>query len=221
MTTVLKEKKKCAVCGAEYDYPNIASTNAFGSQDLDTRPPEMERSTIFAWVQRCPDCGYCASDISKASAQAAMIIRSNAYREQLTDPALPELANSFLCKSIIEEAAGDYASAAWSLIHAAWVCDDEEKADSAKKCRNMAIAMVLQALEKGQEFTRQRGAETAVLVDLLRRAGRFSEAKELIATKRGAIEEEVIVKVLAFQEVLIGRRDEACHTIAEALGEEE
>lgn len=125
MTTLYHEKKRCAVCGAQHEYTSIGSTNAFGSPDLDTRPPEMQRSTIFAWVQRCPKCGFCASNISKASDQAISVIRSEAYHEQLSDPSMPELANSFLCKSIIDETAGDYGSAAWSLIHAAWVCDDE------------------------------------------------------------------------------------------------
>jgi hypothetical protein len=57
MTTLYREKSRCAVCGIATEYTSIGSTNAFGSPDLDTRPPEMQRSTIFAWVQRCPECG--------------------------------------------------------------------------------------------------------------------------------------------------------------------
>jgi len=56
---------------------------------------------------------------------------------------------------------------------------------------------------------------------LLRRAGRFAEAKQLIANKRGEIKEEIMLTVLSFQEFLIARRDVACHTIAEATGEKQ
>ncbi|MBR4908658.1 MAG: hypothetical protein IKZ43_06585 [Acidaminococcaceae bacterium] len=46
MTTMFRQKYKCAVCGAEQEFYGIASTNSFGSPDLDLRPPEMQRSTM-------------------------------------------------------------------------------------------------------------------------------------------------------------------------------
>jgi hypothetical protein len=79
----------------------------------------MKRSTIFAWVQRCPGCDYCAADIGEAPSQAAHIVDSPEYRRQLSDSTYPELANSFLCKVLINESSGDYSAAAWALIHAA------------------------------------------------------------------------------------------------------
>ncbi|MCS6806858.1 MAG: hypothetical protein NZ823_17170, partial [Blastocatellia bacterium] len=207
MTTFYEEMKRCAICGEQNECVGIASTSEFGSPDLDTRPPEMTRSTIFTWVERCWICGYSTSDISRASDQTAAIVRSAPYRKQLTDATLPYLANSFLCKAILDESVGDYASAGWAIIHAAWVCDDSEKPESAKECRSRAADMVLKAIEAGQEFTKQRGGEIAILVDLLRRAGRFSEAKELIARKRDEIKDDIILKVLAFQAQLITRGD--------------
>lgn len=128
MTTLYKEKARCAVCGTETEYTCIGSTNAFGSPDLDTRPPERHRSTIFAWVQRCPECGYCGSDVSQAPSQAASVVSSPEYTRQLSDSTYPELANKFLCKALIDERSGDYAAAAWALIHAAWACDDADQA---------------------------------------------------------------------------------------------
>ncbi len=221
MTTLYKEKKTCAVCGAEYKYTGIGSTNTFGSPDLDTRPPEMKRSTIFTWVKRCPECGYCASDISKAPDHARSVVRSAKYKEQLADPAMPELANSFLCKSIIDESAGAYTSAAWALIHAAWVCDDGDKPEYAKMCRSKAADMIIKAMDIGQEFAKERGSEIAILVDIMRRAGRFTEARQLIEENRTEIKEDIILKVLTFQELLIDSGDEGCHTIAEAIEEKE
>lgn len=221
MTTLYKEKVQCAVCGSEADYTAIASTNVNGSPDLDTRPPEMERSTIFAWVQRCPECGYCASDVSKAPSHAPTVVRSPEYTRQLSDPACPELANGFLCKALVDESSGDYAAAAWALIYAAWACDDAEKAEPARTCRGKAVDMIEKALGNGQKFAEQDGADAAIRVDLLRRAGRIAEARQLITTSRHAGPEDVFVKIFNFQETLLTGGDQTCHTIAEAFGEDE
>lgn len=183
MTTLYEENARCAVCGYEAEYNGIGSTNSFGSPDLDTRPPEMQRSTMFAWVQRCPECGYCASDVSKAPSQSAALVRTPEYARQLYDLTFPELANSFLCKALIDESSGDYAAAAWALIHAAWACDDDARPKPARTCRSKAAAMIEKALGSGQQFAEQDGADTAIQVDLLRRAGRLTEARRLIAAK--------------------------------------
>lgn len=217
MTTLYEEKVQCAICGTETEFTEIGSTNSFGSPDLDTRPPEMQRSTIFDWVQRCPECGYCASDVSMATPQAASLVRGPEYSRQLADSAYPELANSFLCKAFIDESSDDYAAAAWSLIHAAWSCDDAGKDVPAKTCRSKAADMIRKALESDQQVAEQDGSETAIQVDLLRRAGRLSEAQQLITTQRAAITEDIILKILTFQETLIASGDEACHTISEGL----
>jgi len=221
MTTLYREKARCSVCGSEAEYTGIGSTNAFGPPDLDTRPPEMKRSTIVYWVQRCPECGYCASDVSRAPSQAATVVRSPEYTRQLSDLTFPELANRFLCKALIDESSGDYAAAAWALIHAAWACDDAEKPEQARTCRNKALDMIEKALGNGQEVAKQHGAATAIQVDLLRRTGRLTEARQLISTKRPTITDEIILKILDYQDVLLTKGDEGCHTIAEALRENE
>lgn len=46
MSLPLFTNNKCAVCGKESEQITLASTNTFGSPDLDLRPPEMKRSTM-------------------------------------------------------------------------------------------------------------------------------------------------------------------------------
>lgn len=160
MTTICKKSSRCAVCQYESEYTEIVSTNTFfGSPDLDTRPPEMKRSTIFTWVRRCHYCGYCASDIKKAPAHASMTVKSPEYRQQLLDPTFPELANSFLCKGLIDASSENYAVSAWALIYAAWACDDAEALEPATVCRCRAIEMIINALQNGQRMSEQHGAE--------------------------------------------------------------
>lgn len=220
MTMIHLNSCRCAVCGTEEVYTIIRSTNAFGAPDLDTRPSQMARSTIHAWVQRCPKCGYCSSDITTAPSQAASLVRSPKYMRQLDDLSYPELANSFLCQAHIDESLGEYAEAAWACIAASWTCDDDEKPRQARACRNKAVDMIEQALHKNQQVAKQDGTARAIQVDLLRRAGRLTEAWQLIQAQRPEITDDFILKMLVFQETLIARGDEACHTI-EAIEDSE
>lgn len=217
MTTLLEKKTRCGLCGGETKFTSIGSTNAFGSPDLDTRPPEMQRSTIFAWVQRCSICGYCAPDVSVASPGVQAVVSGKEYRTQLNDPTYPGLTNSFLCKAILDRESKDFAAATWALIHAAWACDDSIQTEPAERCRRRAADMLVLAEAHNQRVADQIGAGTAILVDLLRRSGQMDDARKTIVERRAGIEEDTIVRVLNFQKLLIDKDDTSCRTIAEAL----
>ena len=219
MTTHYKEIKQCSVCGAENEYTGIGSTSTFGPQDLDTRPPERQRSTIIAWVQRCQDCGYCAADVSETCCpEAREIVNSREYKERLNDPTYPELANSFLCKAIIDRKSRALVAATLALMRAAWSCDDSGHLDQARKCRQKAAEMLVIAEDDGKQLSKQKGTDTAILVDLLRRSGQIEQARNAIAARRGGITEEVIARILDFQATLLDKNDVSCHTIAEVIG---
>ncbi len=63
MTFISKELEKCIVCGTESRHLVLLSSNTFGGEDLDGRPPNMLRRTMKRWVQRCRRCGYCATNL--------------------------------------------------------------------------------------------------------------------------------------------------------------
>lgn len=219
MTTFFPVKAKCAVCGATHEYNELGSTNAFGSPDLDTRPPEMQRSTMSAWVKSCPTCGYCAADITQAGPEAGAIVRGPEYLRQRADPSYPELANRFLCKALLDQGRGDHAGAAWAQIHAAWACDDAGRAGQANACRRGAVALIQRNLDGGSGLSEQPGAGLAIHLDLLRRSGRFDEARQLLEARRATVNDRVIAQIVDFQQGLITARDPNRHTIAEALEE--
>lgn len=221
MTTIYREEKKCAVCGKTSMYMGIASTNAFGSPDLDTRPPEMERSTINMWVQTCPSCGYCAPDISERIEKSSEVVHSDSYQQQLNNQEFPELANAFLCFSLIQESTDEYASAGWACIHAAWSCDDTGSDAGAQKCRKKAVSLLQKAKENGQKFAEEAGVEEAIMVDLLRRLSQFELALRICDDGLKKKPERIILDILQFQKVLIGKSDVACHIIAEAIRKDE
>ena len=217
VTTVYKYEVLCSLCGAASNHSGLMSTSSFGSPDLDTRPPPLRRSTMYSWVQRCPACGHCARDLSEDAEESRVIVESLAYRAVLGDEDLPELAVSFLCLSMLDEGSGDGAAATWALLHGAWACDDAELAERAVDCRNRAIAMYRGLSSEGGVLAEQAGVGKAVVVDLLRRAGRLEEAAAELAEGVGDGVDEIIEQVLSFQGALVQARDLECHRIEEAL----
>ena len=80
MTLIFGNDVECAICGDISNQAEVLSTNTNGSSDLDTRPPEMERSNIEYEVQRCPSCGYCSSDLSICNENTKEIVESQRYK---------------------------------------------------------------------------------------------------------------------------------------------
>ena len=217
MTTVDKEEKKCALCGKTSTHFEVMSTNTCGGRpDLDTRPPELMRSTISMWVQECPACGYCGPEISEAPEKAAEVVQSESYKEQLKSGEYPGLANRFLCQSVVEENSNELQEAAWSAVHAAWACDDADAGEAAKRCRERAVGLLLKAIERGEDVAEQVGGNEAIMADLLRRSGKLELGLEYC--ERGLNKEtgELIKKVLNFEKELINKSDVGCYTIAAA-----
>jgi hypothetical protein len=136
----------------------------------------------------------------------------------LNDAAFGELANSFLCASIIQRKIGNFDRAAWSSIHAAWFCDDSNDIEASKKCRRTAIDLIKLAQENGQSIGEQEGAEVAMLVDLLRRNRQFSDALALLENESDEEYDDIIITILQYQKKLISNLDAGCHTVSEALG---
>jgi len=196
MTTFNIATKSCSVCGATSEQHELTSSSAFGWSDLDLRPPEPERSSLFLWVQQCPACGYCAADIEHGDEGLRWIIDSDEYRTQLGDTSSPALANTFLCQAILLEETGNEQAAAWSAINAAWACDDEGATEAAVRARLRAVELFRLELAEGGEFGESDelgdifASEHALLAELLRRAGRFDEAIEECREGQGTFQDE-------------------------------
>lgn len=217
MTTLFRTREMCLICGQSHEYVGIASTNEFGSPDLDTRPPEMRRSTILYWIRRCPSCGYCAPQVSEGPQEAKEVVISETYRRQLEDPLYPELANSFLCWALIQERAGSDARAGWAALHAAWVCDDQGASEAARRCRLRALELFRRSQARGRPFIEGRGAAQVILADLLRRSGRFEEVEAVCEEGLRTNPIPVVREVLAFQKRLALLKDDRGHRIEEAV----
>ena len=127
MTTMIPLEAECSLCGARSEQHLVTGAATQGLPDLDTRQAEPVRSTIAYWVQRCPNCGYCATDISLDYPLADQVLRSAAYEKILHKRSMPEKARQFLAWALILELNEESGGAGWASVHAAWVCEMRKK----------------------------------------------------------------------------------------------
>lgn len=174
------------------------------------------RSTLAYWVTCCPECGYCAPDLSEASPEASAVVKSEAYKALRADRSLPEMARDFLAYSAILERVGLLADAGWSALHAAWACDDEDAVGPARDCRRKAIEFWRGGKMQGQPFSENLWGEFAIITDVYRRTGAFEEART--ACEEGLDEIDIpqpVEAMLRRQLVLIQQRDDTRHSMKE------
>ncbi|MDY7231473.1 hypothetical protein [Hyalangium rubrum] len=221
MTRIVDKLLRCFVCGTLSEQRLPYSTHSRGSPDLDGRPPEMARSTMPVWVQTCPECGYCATELSQGDPSAREAVQRPTYQEQLHAADTPFLANRFLCLALLKEAAGRDADAAQQRLHAAWVADDAQERALAHKYRSAVADALLARREalrrwRGDEAD-WKGVERVFLVDVLRRAGRFDEARREVdaALQQGV--SSIVRQLLGFEYTLLEHEDVGPHTRDEAL----
>ena len=213
MTRIFQKVKKCAVCGSKHEYSVIASTNSFGSPDLDLRPPEMQRSTMYLWVEECPDCGYVASDITNKPGRVTKEwLESQAYVTCDGIRFRSGLASKFYKQYKTSLLNSETEQACCAIHHAAWACDDRKDVKKAVICRDLAIPLIEKLIEK-----KHKNAENLLLMkaDLLRRAGHF----ERVAAEYSDIvfENDIMDKVRLFQLEKAAEKDTECYTVQDAL----
>lgn len=217
MTTIFSEPKECYVCKHVSEFIEIGSTNAFGSPDLDTRPPEMERSTIAYWIQICPNCFYSAPDISKGDSRVKEIVGTEDYKRIGQDLDFPDKVAGFLCHSHIMDRLCKYQEAAWACLHGAWYCDDDEMELAAGLCREKAVVAFQKAKDHDDTLLSEpKGSFDALMVDLLRRIPKLLDAGDYCNDALERRPDDLILKILLFQKKLIMQRDTGCYTIEEA-----
>lgn len=214
MTTVFPAKVRCSVCGTENDMMVVASTNTFGgTMDLDTRPPEMKRSTMDYWVQECRTCGYAATDLTDETGLDRSFFETEAYQTCEGIPFQSELAKSFYRQYLILKAEGENNGAFFAALHAAWACDDLQDQARAALMREKAIGLAERLLvSDGCDWK-----DTARLVraDLLRRNGRFDELLEQYEFT--SFYDELLNKIIAFEKELARRKLSGCYTVGNAM----
>jgi hypothetical protein len=217
MTTIFEEEVTCGVCGHKQTVTELGSTNTFGSMDLDTRPPDMQRSTMDMWVHECEGCGFVAPELLTVRPSDASVVATSGYRAALDDGQRSRLANRFVCCALLDEAAGELATAGWRRLHAAWVCDDHEADEAAQALRRAAVALFERGRAAGQRaMPSVAGGEELLLADLARRSRAFELAESHCAAGLALPEVSAFVtRLLVYERGLVMARDTGCHSVAD------
>ena len=219
MTTYEDETLTCAICGGQSRHSVLMSTNAFGSPDLDLRPPQMKRSTMHHWLQECPHCGYVAADLAQADPEVRALVRGPdwmALQKSAIAPA-PLVGGKFLIHAAIQAAIDQPAAAANSMLCAAWECDDGGIwSAEAQACRRRAADHFKRALAENRVEPARMPTVQLVLLDVLRRAQLWDAARAHSDTIDGAGLDNIMAAVLRFERRLIEKRDDRCYTVADA-----
>ena len=234
MSTVFWATKKCAICNNESEYAQLGSTNCFGYADLDMRPPEMQRSTICYWVEKCPNCGYVSSDISKPIIEPHTFERKRLFgllgkkkitignddgitKELLSDTnfkncdgihLLSQLAKSFYQYHLLLKKFDKNLDAFFALRNAAWACDDSNDVDNAIICRLKAVEQLDMVLDT---FGEKTANFELIKADMLRRCKEFERVISEFGNKHYS--DELLNKIVAFQISKAKEKDDACYTV--------
>ena len=202
MTTLFNSSKKCGCCGKRTNVLSVGSTNAFGSCDLDLRPPEMKRSAMFHFMQFCEHCGYAAWDLEEP------IPMSNELKAILS-----EKISSHDKIKVFERAAkiavlrGDKIENIDSLyLIAAWAADDQNDDAVAALLRKKILENHPQEEELPPEKLLQ-------LIDVARRCGEKNAATQILERFDRCETEPLLKRIAAFQKKLIQNGDTACYTV--------
>jgi len=166
----------CCLCGMESHHFVLSSLYSSGSIDLDSRPHGVGTAGLKHGIQQCPGCGFCAPDISEPSEGVNKASLDDRYRAILDDERMPETARWYLAHAHLI-ADKDPREAGIDCLSAAWICDDAGEGKGAAECRTQCVAALrrLMPFEDSEEGT----STGTILVDVLRRLGRFEEALQL------------------------------------------
>ena len=219
MTTFIQKQANCARCGAIVEWPEVASTNAFGSMDLDMRPPPMERDTLEHDIQQCDACGFCSPTIDSGEGVDMTQVGLPHYVSLVSGDRFPLVARRFLAFAHMAKTMGCDTRAAWASLRAAWVCDDSGSPfrDSAITCRLAALEAIDRLHAKGKTFSPDMETDQTLRLDMLRRAGEFQSAIDSAARLRAAGLPEILDRLAAFQAEQAVNRSQACFTVEQAM----
>lgn len=213
MTIIRKYEKKCAVCGETSLQQIMMSTNTWGYPDLDFRPAPMHRNTMNTWLQKCPHCGYVASNLENELEVSADILKTEEYLTCEGNDFKSDLSKRFYRHYLISKAENDHGSEFLSLLHCAWTCDDKDD-ELAIEMRKLA----LKSIDNIDTETKDEKNNLLIIkADLLRRSLQFDEL--INEFSEILLDNECLDAIIQFQIELAIKKDSDCHTIEDMLKE--
>ena len=218
MSTYRKDKQICCVCGKKNDVMVLASTNSFGSMDLDTRQPERARTDQLYNAQECKNCGYVSYDLSQKTKIKQEFLKTDKYKKCDNIEFVSEFSKMFYKMYLIDLENKKNKNAFWSLMRCIWSTDDANDTKNAielrKKCIELFDTLKLNKTQKQWSL---------IKIDLLRRSRQFDECESFIKELKDNEEllneiykyntKEMIDEVISFQLELCNKEDDKCYNV--------
>ncbi len=208
MTTTAMKSNKCSVCGAINEYTVLASTNQFGSPDLDLRPAPMQRYTMEYWYQECPNCGFISGEVSDPSDIDPEYLKSDEYRSCDGIHFTSELAKKYYRYYMVKKMDHFTSKAFDALLYAAWACDDAKDHENAVLCRKKAVPIITELLDG---YRHNDSSFLIMKADILRRAGCFEQL--LTEYQDVKFDDRLLDQILAFELDKAKQQDTACYRV--------
>jgi len=218
VTSFYKRTVYCSGCLTEQVITLIASSNAFGSMDLDGRPPPMHRFTLDQQIHRCSQCVFCAPKLAWYEGLDIQLLTEKPYLDIVYDASYPDLANTFRAHAYLSAAAKNHRAVLRAFLNAAWVCDDIGMTDEvAVRCRLEALKAMDTLHEGVALYTDSMANDQVLKIDLLRRSRRFYEAAALVLELDQCRVPIILCQIMELQNRLIIEQDDACYQVAHVL----
>lgn len=211
MSSYTIETHKCFICESKNQYKVITGHTSFGSQDLDLREPEMQRSTIWWWVEECPVCGYVSVQVDDTTSITRDYLETPAYKTCDGINFKSNCASKFYKQHLICLSDNKLREAFFALLHAAWVCDDVEDKGNSILCRKKSLPILSEIIEAGPE---DKAELKIIKMDVLRRAGLFDDVKAEFGETR--YWRKLLNNIASFQLYLCENKDTRCYRIEDA-----
>ncbi len=210
MSTFFTQKKTCGNCRRRVSLNALGSTNAFGSPDLDLRPPPMQRYTMQTWVEVCPHCGYVGDDIAAKPHFDPSYLTCEAYQACDGIPFSTELAKDFYRNALLLLLKSDLRGAYQNLHYTAWCCDDSRDTENAIACRRRMDELYAKLPSASQEDP----SSVIRHIDVLRRAKLFDKAISLCDAF--VSDDAFLHSLVEFERKKAHEADVAVYTVADA-----
>lgn len=205
----------CANCSTKSTQPDKVQAEVTGAPDLDLRPAPDRRHTMAQWVQECPNCKLMCPDLANPPAGVAEALAHPDYVGIVADRKAHPLVRKFRAWGYLAEKAGRQDDAGFAHLHAAWVADDAKDKSLAIMQRHMAVMHLGPARDRGQVYSRQKGAAEALLADLHRRMERWADAIHEAERGKSVTDQPFIDALCDYEIALANKHDAGVHTTNE------
>ena len=207
---------KCPVCDVEFETSELMSTNEIGSPDLDLRPPEMRRSTMYNRITECPSCGYSSYGMPE-DVNDKEFIKSSKFINCEGVESISDRSKPFYRAYLISRNEGRKEEEFDNLLRCIWSCDDEGDDENAKSLRIKACELLNEILDNFEKHKNLGDKSTIWIMksDLMRRSGQFEELID--EYKDSKFEEELLNDIIKFQIEKSKEKDTGCYTVEDVI----